>query len=248
MTPTPNLEPKILEAIAHNLCSLHDFDPAFVARLEPFSRAVITEYLRAARPAPTDDKLRVAVEALEPFALASERPVTRGVRRESYVPADHEELAHGITWGHLRAAFSALAALQAPGEAGDGLTVTLVESPGAFGGLAIRKWDNHGLTAGTHRLYLRPPADQAAAVALRHERLHHVAELMQGSEDPNGEKFQTLAAWALSPRMIAPADRPLVIAFFAGREQAAIDEGHDDDGTDADAIAQRLVARLEGST
>jgi hypothetical protein len=41
----------MLEAIAHNLCSLHDFDVAFVMGQERFARAVITEYLRAL-PAP----------------------------------------------------------------------------------------------------------------------------------------------------------------------------------------------------
>ena len=39
-----------LEQIAHNLCSLHDFDVALVAGLERFAKAVITEYERA-RPA-----------------------------------------------------------------------------------------------------------------------------------------------------------------------------------------------------
>lgn len=37
----------VLEAIAHNLCSLHDFDPAFVIQQERFARAVIAEYERA---------------------------------------------------------------------------------------------------------------------------------------------------------------------------------------------------------
>lgn len=44
------VEPRVLEAIAHNLCSLHDFDVAFVMANERFARAVITEYVRAARP------------------------------------------------------------------------------------------------------------------------------------------------------------------------------------------------------
>lgn len=39
-----------LEQIAFNLCSLHDFDPSFVASQERFAKAVITEYERA-RPA-----------------------------------------------------------------------------------------------------------------------------------------------------------------------------------------------------
>lgn len=42
-----NTTERHLEAIAHNLCSLHDFDPAFVAANEKFARAVITEYQRA---------------------------------------------------------------------------------------------------------------------------------------------------------------------------------------------------------
>lgn len=43
-----------------------------------------------------------------------------------------------------------------------GMTITLVEtSPHlpAAGTLAIRKWDNHGLPVGTHRLYTHPAAD-----------------------------------------------------------------------------------------
>jgi hypothetical protein len=43
----------VLEAVAHNLCSLHDFDPAFVAAQEGFARAVIAEYQRATRSAAT---------------------------------------------------------------------------------------------------------------------------------------------------------------------------------------------------
>ena len=37
----------VLEAVAHNLCSLHGFDPAFVIQQERFARAVIVEYERA---------------------------------------------------------------------------------------------------------------------------------------------------------------------------------------------------------
>jgi hypothetical protein len=40
-----------LEAIAHNLCSLHGFAPGFVAKQEVFAKAVIAEYERS-RPAP----------------------------------------------------------------------------------------------------------------------------------------------------------------------------------------------------
>lgn len=43
-----DLSPQQLDQIAHNLCSLHDFDPAFVVEQERFARAVIAEYLRAA--------------------------------------------------------------------------------------------------------------------------------------------------------------------------------------------------------
>lgn len=38
--------PNVLESIAFNLCSLHDFDVAFVRENERFARAVITEYAR----------------------------------------------------------------------------------------------------------------------------------------------------------------------------------------------------------
>lgn len=47
------------------------------------------------------------------------------------------------------------------GEAG--LTVTLVDGPPPIPGVpshAIRKWENHGLTAGTHRLYAHPKAPE----------------------------------------------------------------------------------------
>lgn len=40
------LSPNDLEQIAHNLCSLHGFDPAFVVTQEAFARAVIREYVR----------------------------------------------------------------------------------------------------------------------------------------------------------------------------------------------------------
>lgn len=51
MTANQSGDGRILEAIAHNLCSLHDFDPEFVMGQERFARAVITEYIRAA-PSP----------------------------------------------------------------------------------------------------------------------------------------------------------------------------------------------------
>ena len=44
------LPPAALERIAHNLCSLHDFDPAFVAANEAFALAVIAEYSAACPP------------------------------------------------------------------------------------------------------------------------------------------------------------------------------------------------------
>lgn len=48
----PELSPRELEQIAHNLCSLHDFDPAFVVGQERFARAVIAEWERLPKPAP----------------------------------------------------------------------------------------------------------------------------------------------------------------------------------------------------
>lgn len=50
MTPPIHMgsvPPNVLESIAFNLCSLHDFDPAFVQQNERFALATITEYLRA---------------------------------------------------------------------------------------------------------------------------------------------------------------------------------------------------------
>lgn len=41
-----SVPPNVLESIAFNLCSLHDFDVAFVRENERFARAVITEYAR----------------------------------------------------------------------------------------------------------------------------------------------------------------------------------------------------------
>jgi hypothetical protein len=47
-SPSPQaVSPRVLEAIAHNLCSLHDFDVEFVMAQEKFARAVIAEYRRA---------------------------------------------------------------------------------------------------------------------------------------------------------------------------------------------------------
>lgn len=50
MTPPISMvsvPPNVLESIAFNLCSLHDFDPAFVQQNEKFALATIMEYLRA---------------------------------------------------------------------------------------------------------------------------------------------------------------------------------------------------------
>jgi len=49
-----SVPPNVLESIAFNLCSLHDFDVAFVRENERFATAVITEYARhpLASPAP----------------------------------------------------------------------------------------------------------------------------------------------------------------------------------------------------
>lgn len=45
-----------IESIAHNLCSLHDFDPAFVRGQERFAMAIIEEYRKVATtPATRED-------------------------------------------------------------------------------------------------------------------------------------------------------------------------------------------------
>ncbi len=56
--PRVTATPSMLEAMAFNLCSLHDFDVAFVRENERFATAVITEYVRSgsAVPAPTCQK------------------------------------------------------------------------------------------------------------------------------------------------------------------------------------------------
>lgn len=70
----------------------------------------------------------------------------RGEIRDAAVAAD---VAHVLT---------SLQEMQTPA-ARVGMTVTLVETAPhlpAAGSMAIRKWDNHGLPAGTHTLYARP--------------------------------------------------------------------------------------------
>lgn len=54
-TPRVTVPPQALEAIAFNLCSLHDFDVAFVRENERFATAVITEYVRALSAAPAPE-------------------------------------------------------------------------------------------------------------------------------------------------------------------------------------------------
>lgn len=47
-----DVAPNALEAIAHNLCSLHGFEVGFVMQQERFAKAVITEFMRATSAAP----------------------------------------------------------------------------------------------------------------------------------------------------------------------------------------------------
>lgn len=54
-TPRVTVPPQALEAIAFNLCSLHDFDVAFVRENERFATAVITEYVRTLSTAPAPE-------------------------------------------------------------------------------------------------------------------------------------------------------------------------------------------------
>jgi len=76
---------------------------------------------------------------------------------------------------------------QAPAssEVVDGLTVTLIETAPhlpANGSMAIRVWDNHGLRAGTHRLYLHPPAPSADKM-----RMAYKAGYQNGVLDSDGQ-------------------------------------------------------------
>ena len=68
-TPSPQsvVSDRALEQIAFNLCSLHDFDPAFVQQNERFAKAAITEYLRAA----------TAPAAPQAAGVGEARPVVR---------------------------------------------------------------------------------------------------------------------------------------------------------------------------
>jgi hypothetical protein len=59
-----DISPRELEQIAHNLCSLHDFDPAFVAGQERLARAVIVEWERVANQEQFNfDKATTSAEA-----------------------------------------------------------------------------------------------------------------------------------------------------------------------------------------
>ena len=81
------------------------------------------------------------------------------------------------------------------------------------------------------------------------DRAQHVMELLNGQEFPEnlkGEDVQALSLWAWSPPMIEAGQRDRVIALFQGREQACIDEGDTDAGTDARTRAVALVETLEG--
>ena len=108
-SPTPQTPPtdrpltagdaRMMEQIAHNLCSLHDFDVALVAGLERFAKAVITEYERA-RPATS-----AASEGEgEPMRLVSDRVLAdalywmaRGYERVHSMPrVSDTELANKI--------------------------------------------------------------------------------------------------------------------------------------------------------
>lgn len=103
-----------------------------------------------------------------------------------------------------------VAALTSRQEAEDGLTVTLVETAPhlpAAGSMAIRKWDNHGLPAGTHRLHLHPPTPSAdklreavADIAAERERQIEVEGRTTEADDGyrNGELAAAASAYAFS--------------------------------------------------
>ncbi len=76
----------------------------------------------------------------------------------------------------LRARSSAPEARE--GEAVAGLTVTLVGEPSPIPGVpsfAIRKWSNHGLTAGEYRLYTHPAAPSADKLRIAVEALEKIS-------------------------------------------------------------------------
>lgn len=112
-----------------------------------------------------------------------------------------------------------------------GLTIELVEGPGSAPGLAIRKWTNHGLVAGTHHLVApsraalsAPPAGDAA-VAWR--ALTEIAdrpfikEPKQGDYGKDRERCPSCGhAWHVgeTPHHAPACDR--MIAVAARREMA----------------------------
>ncbi|WP_312064666.1 hypothetical protein [Brevundimonas sp.] len=95
-----------------------------------------------------------------------------------------------MTAGDLRTVYAALRAQPQGREDAqpvDGMTVTLVETAPhlpANGSMAIRVWDNHGLRAGTHRLYLHPPAPSAYKLRTAMPDLSSVIAWLENGCDP----------------------------------------------------------------
>lgn len=67
-----SVPPNVLESIAFNLCSLHDFDVAFVRENERFATAVITEYLLALSKAPAPESVAAPFDRDALIALIME--------------------------------------------------------------------------------------------------------------------------------------------------------------------------------
>lgn len=78
-TTRVTVPPQALEAIAFNLCSLHDFDVAFVRENERFATAVITEYARAlsAAPAPEGGAVEKRMIDAGVSALSARYPILK---------------------------------------------------------------------------------------------------------------------------------------------------------------------------
>jgi ferredoxin len=84
-TPRVTVPPNVLESIAFNLCSLHDFDPAFVQQNEKFALATITEYLRAqpvADPAKAGAVTRWAQDSINKLCSGDAMLAAAPVREE----------------------------------------------------------------------------------------------------------------------------------------------------------------------
>lgn len=122
----------------------------------------------------------ISLDALTPRHEAPAEGVGEEIEQiiyESFGLGSHSDAAQDAVrriTEYLRARSSAPEARE-----GEAVTITLVESPPPLPGVpsfAIRKWDNHGLTSGTHRLYTHPAAPSADKLRIAVEALNEAHE------------------------------------------------------------------------